>query len=1201
MNLNNNLPEDFNINNYRLINNDLQSFSDEQLINHYILYGKYENRSYKFILPKDFNVNSYRLLNNDLNIFSDNELINHYFFNGANENRLYKPEKDFNLFAYKMFNKDLDNFSDEQLMNHYILYGKYENRIYKFDEFKDDNSIINDHKDINYNNETFTNFNEKINFILNKINIYLIKTNLNYDKTTNLNINYFNNIEIKNPYDKIIDNIELFKIFEKNNLDNVLIINSNNINFDYLKYHKISLNQIINNTKDEGDDYDIIELSLINYRSEFYEIIESDIKIYDSTKNIFDAYLITKVGYEKILNNYKNENTNNLLINCKIGYYSRPFFGYNIDLYDNINNIHSIDYYLSKNLWDAYYRVTSYWNKIYCINLGFDIEKRRKMKKYCNLLNSNENDFFYDGILGLNLPNINTLINMGLYNSFILNKINTNIKIGTMGLNITQLDIINNSINNNYNYTLILEDDVSFNSNYFETLDLIFNKYKNIDILYLGFVMGNNTLSDIFDQIDFINNYSVYVPKKNLCKKIFIGGFFAVLLSNKALKIYLDRYMPINNISDVLLCDIAFDIKKNLSNNFYTKTNYNLNSIFIDDFIDVDINKQSLTEDNNFNMINNFKENKELNYLSKTKKLNFKIKHKYLIKLYISEFIKLYYTKLISIIINIIPNIKILDYYDEDVDILLYTCHDKLNLNNTNINICINGENRECQELTDIAIITRKNYSYSYNIYFPQMFASLWERKNDYYIIKNNTREYFCAYMYSYDVEYRVELYNFISKYKKVDALGKSCSNIENSDRHIYNDNITYNDIAVEKYSKYKFVLALENTIYDGYITEKIINPILANSIPIYAGPKDVFNLINKKRVIYVYDFNNYDDLLNYIIKVDNDNNLYNSIISEEIFIGNLNFSNFEDYLLLKLKKAFGLESKNILLSYNDPINYIDYDFIIHNFYTPYNDVKLIKRYLSDYINNNDNILLNYDKINFIDMILWINLDRSKKRQKYMNNILNDINIPNKRISAIDAKKSNFEKIIDNLDIKNTLSNYEIACTLSHLKAINYALNNNGNYFMICEDDISFYNIKYFTKSLQDIILEAPPFDILLLFKACLFELDNTYIKWKDYYDKGLDFYIYGTVCYIISRTGINKLKKYYNYDYSDNLDNFNINKQLNVADIYLYDELDTYVYKYNFVATLDENSTIHDSHLDFQRQCSCNQNNIILKDTKYI
>ena len=105
--------------------------------------------------------------------------------------------------------------------------------------------------------------------------------------------------------------------------------------------------------------------------------------------------------------------------------------------------------------------------------------------------------------------------------------------------------------------------------------------------------------------------------------------------------------------------------------------------------------------------------------------------------------------------------------------------------------------------------------------------------------------------MYSYDVPHRVELFKYISSYKQVDALGKSCNNLyenqkDNNTRDIYNDNETYNDIAVSIYSKYKFVLALENVNSRGYVTEKLLNPILAGSIPIYYGSSDAFKIINK-------------------------------------------------------------------------------------------------------------------------------------------------------------------------------------------------------------------------------------------------------------------------------------------------------------------------------------------------------------------
>ena len=103
----------------------------------------------------------------------------------------------------------------------------------------------------------------------------------------------------------------------------------------------------------------------------------------------------------------------------------------------------------------------------------------------------------------------------------------------------------------------------------------------------------------------------------------------------------------------------------------------------------------------------------------------------------------------------------------------------------------------------------------------------------------------------------------------------------------------------------------------------------------------------------------------------------------------------------------------------------------------------------------------NQDKINFIDKIVWINLDRSKKRRSYMENLLKCVNIKNERISGIDGKIIDVENVIKKLNKKKEMSLGEIGCTLSHIKAINSLKYEIGNYFMICEDDIAFDNLKY--------------------------------------------------------------------------------------------------------------------------------------------
>ena len=223
-----------------------------------------------------------------------------------------------------------------------------------------------------------------------------------------------------------------------------------------------------------------------------------------------------------------------------------------------------------------------------------------------------------------------------------------------------------------------------------------------------------------------------------------------------------------------------------------------------------------------------------------------------------------------------------------------------------------------------------------------------------------------------------------------------------------------------------------------------------------------------------------------------------------------------------------------------------------------------------------NNINIDYNKINGINAILWINLERSENRRNNMEELLQNINIPNFRINAIDGKNNNVRDII-NIEFARELSNYEIACTLSHLKAVNYLKNLEGEYFMICEDDISLKTLSLFDYDLNKIIKDSPTFDILLINKIWTFRFDQLYPEWNDYLRNNLQ--IAGAGCYIISRSGINKLIN--NAEYiNDNNFIFNTNKKFDVSDIYLYINLETFIFKYNFISMVYEDSTIHNEHL---------------------
>jgi len=109
----------------------------------------------------------------------------------------------------------------------------------------------------------------------------------------------------------------------------------------------------------------------------------------------------------------------------------------------------------------------------------------------------------------------------------------------------------------------------------------------------------------------------------------------------------------------------------------------------------------------------------------------------------------------------------------------------------------------------------------------------------------------FCAFLYSQEHAHRNALFDQLNAYKKVDALGKCRGNGQPTDRGTYKLGVcTYNDLAVQKYKPYKFVICCENTRQPGYVTEKVVSAMLADAIPIYWGAPDIAEHFNPNSFI---------------------------------------------------------------------------------------------------------------------------------------------------------------------------------------------------------------------------------------------------------------------------------------------------------------------------------------------------------------
>jgi len=112
--------------------------------------------------------------------------------------------------------------------------------------------------------------------------------------------------------------------------------------------------------------------------------------------------------------------------------------------------------------------------------------------------------------------------------------------------------------------------------------------------------------------------------------------------------------------------------------------------------------------------------------------------------------------------------------------------------------------------------------------------------------------------------------------------------------------------------ANYKFVFCAENTIYPGYVTEKIIDCFMAGAIPIYIGASDIENFIPKNLFIDLREYRSMKDLEERLINISEEEALL-MIVSSKEFLKSKNGDKFSyEYMAERIY--------NIAKIYNDEI-----------------------------------------------------------------------------------------------------------------------------------------------------------------------------------------------------------------------------------------------------------------------------------------
>ncbi len=240
-------------------------------------------------------------------------------------------------------------------------------------------------------------------------------------------------------------------------------------------------------------------------------------------------------------------------------------------------------------------------------------------------------------------------------------------------------------------------------------------------------------------------------------------------------------------------------------------------------------------------------------------------------------------------------------------DILFYSCYSNNFLDYDCPKIYYTAENtrpdfKECDFAFsfDLGLPAAKHYRLPLYRWNGEL-EKLTSHKNAAAIFEQKTK--FCCMLVSNpNCKERNIFFEKLSRYKKVDSGG----------RHL--NNLGYKvDDKMQFIQDYKFVLSFENTSHAGYTTEKLIEPMFANSVAVYWGNSQVGNDFNAKSFVNVHDYETFDAAIEDIVWLDNDNHAYIQKLQEPYFKNNrfpaeLEYKQIEDVLVHTVEKLKGKE-----------------------------------------------------------------------------------------------------------------------------------------------------------------------------------------------------------------------------------------------------------------------------------------------------
>jgi GR25 family glycosyltransferase involved in LPS biosynthesis len=207
--------------------------------------------------------------------------------------------------------------------------------------------------------------------------------------------------------------------------------------------------------------------------------------------------------------------------------------------------------------------------------------------------------------------------------------------------------------------------------------------------------------------------------------------------------------------------------------------------------------------------------------------------------------------------------------------------------------------------------------------------------------------------------------------------------------------------------------------------------------------------------------------------------------------------------------------------------------------------------------------------------IFWINLERAVERRVKMEKYFVKYNLNAERIDAIDGNNIDLEQYKQNYRINVHMSKYEVACALSHLKAIETCYNKNLDYALILEDDVTFDYFDYKQNTLLFLLDELKKVNGECI-QLCNIVGKKDFLKYSDSKELLIKSNLAGAQSYLITKEGMKKV-----------LDNFNNTKNINVSEHMIFRIVNNYITKPYFSYPFLKNENGDKINISFIRENS--------------